>query len=93
MRIFLSSTYQDLREHRKRVIEVIDRLRHSGADVEWFGMEAFGARDDLPTDACIKFVDACDLYIGLFGVRYGSIDPKSGKSMTEVEYRLSLIHI
>jgi tetratricopeptide (TPR) repeat protein len=87
MRLFLSSTYQDLHEHRKRVIEAIDRLRHNGVDVEWFGMEAFGARDGLSTDACVKFVDECDLYVGFFGVRYGSLDPKSGKSMTEVEYR------
>lgn len=87
MKIFLSSTYQDLHEHRKRVIEAIDHLRHNGADVEWLGMEAFGARDDSPADACIKFVDACDLYVGFFGVRYGSLDPKSKLSMTEVEYR------
>lgn len=87
MKIFLRSTFQDLHEHRKRVIEAIDRLRHHGADVEWLGMEAFGARDDLPADACVKFVDACDLYVGFLGVRYGSLDPKSKLSMTEVEYR------
>lgn len=40
----LSSTYQDLHKRRKRVIEAIDRLWHSGADVEWRGMGAFGAR-------------------------------------------------
>ena len=87
MKVFLSSTFQDLQEHRKRVIDAIDRLRHNGADIEWLGMEAFGARDDLPSDACVKFVDECDLYVGFFGVRYGSIDPKSKLSMTEVEYR------
>lgn len=87
MKVFLSSTYSDLYEHRRRLIEFIDRLRHNGADLEWLGMEAFGARDDLPVDACVKFVDACDLYLGVFGVRYGSRDRTSGLSMTEVEYR------
>ena len=87
MKVFLSSTYSDLREHRRQVLRMVDRFRHGGADWEWFGMEAFGARDDLPIDACLKFVDECDLYVGLFGVRYGSRDEKSGLSMTEVEYR------
>lgn len=87
MKIFVSSTFQDLQEHRKRVIEAMDRLRHNGVEIEWRGMKAFAARDDLPSDACIQFVDECDLYVGFFGVRYGSIDPKSNKSMTEVEYR------
>jgi hypothetical protein len=87
MKVFLSSTFQDLQEHRKRVIDAIDRLRVNGADISWLGMEAFGARDDLPSDACVKFVDECELYVGFFGVRYGSIDPKSKLSMTEVEYR------
>lgn len=87
MKIFLSSTFVDLQEHRRRVIEAIDRLRHTGADVDWRGMEAFGAQDDAPTDGCIRFVDECDLYVGFFGVRYGSIDPASGRSLTEVEYR------
>jgi tetratricopeptide (TPR) repeat protein len=87
MKLFLSSTYQDLHEHRRRVIEALERLRHNGAEIEWLGMEAFGARDDLPADACIQFVDKCDLYIGFLGVRYGSLDPKTGWSMTETEYR------
>jgi len=87
MKLFLSSTYQDLHEHRRRVIDALERLRHNGAEIEWLGMEAFGARDDLPADACIQFVDKCDLYIGFLGVRYGSLDPKTGWSMTETEYR------
>jgi signal transduction histidine kinase len=87
MKIFLSSTYQDLFRYRRCVIEAVDRLRHSGADLEWLGMEAFGARDDLPLETCLKFVDQCNLYVGVFGVRYGAIDRTTGLSLTELEYR------
>lgn len=87
MKIFISSTFLDLSFHRLRVIEAVDRLRHNGLDVEWIGMEVFGARNELPADACLKLLDECDLYLGIFGVRYGSIDPQTGRSMTELEYR------
>jgi hypothetical protein len=28
-----------------------------------------------------------DVYLGVLGMRYGSIDPSSGFSMTELEYK------
>ena len=28
----------------------------------------------------------CQAYVGIFAMRYGSIDPQSGKSITEMEY-------
>lgn len=40
MKIFLSSTFQDLQEHRKRVMEAIDSLHTKGADMSLLGMEA-----------------------------------------------------
>jgi hypothetical protein len=29
----------------------------------------------------------CDIYIGVYGPRYGYIDPETGMSATELEYR------
>ncbi len=86
-KVFLSSTWVDLQKHRQAVIQALERLRHQGHDVQWLGMEAFGARDKLPADACLQFVEQADVYVGIFGVRYGSRDPRSGLSMTEAEYR------
>ncbi len=86
-KVFLSSTWVDLKEHRRAVIEALERLRHQGLEVEWRGMEYFGAKDDSPANTCQEAVDWANVYVGIFGLRYGSLDPQRGLSMTEFEYR------
>ncbi|MCX7111100.1 MAG: SUMF1/EgtB/PvdO family nonheme iron enzyme [Proteobacteria bacterium] len=85
--LYLSSTYEDLKDHRRTVI---DALRQSGYQV--VNMENYVARDDRPVDACLKDIDQVDMYVGLFAFRYGYIPPKEhgnaeGLSITELEYR------
>jgi len=48
MKIFLSSTFVDLVEHRKLVAEALERLGQQGVR-----MEIFGARPDEPMEACL----------------------------------------
>ena len=48
MKVFLSSTYLDLIEHRKAVVNA---LRTMGEEVDH--MEIFGARDEEPTKASL----------------------------------------
>jgi hypothetical protein len=81
-RVFVSSTYLDLAEHRKAVIDEILRR-----DLLFRGMEHFGASPDnlAPAEKIVQEVRAADVYLGIFGVRYGSTDPATGLSMTEVE--------
>jgi hypothetical protein len=86
-KVFLSSTWVDLLEHRRAVIGRLDELRHQGYAVEWLGMEGFAAQDEAPADTCRRFVEQADAYVGIFGVRYGSRPPGSVRSMTEIEYR------
>jgi formylglycine-generating enzyme required for sulfatase activity len=86
-KVFLSSTWVDLKEHRRAVIDRLNELRHQGYEVEWLGMEGFAARDEEPVDTCRRFVEQADIYVGIFGVRYGSQAAKSVRSMTEIEYR------
>jgi hypothetical protein len=84
-KIYLSSTYSDLIEHRKAVYDELRRLRH---DV--IAMEDYVATDQRPLDKCLADVTSCDLYIGLFAWRYGYIpvvDNPAGRSITELEYR------
>ena len=49
-------------------------------------MEYFGSKPGRPKDECLKAVSSCRIYIGIFAMRYGSIDEETGKSMTQLEY-------
>ncbi len=86
IKIFVSSTYQDLRSHREHCIAALNRLKE-GFNIDWVGMEAFGADDSSPKDHCLEKVRQSDVYVGIFGMRYGHMDDNTGKSITELEYR------
>jgi hypothetical protein len=79
--IFVGSTYEDLIDYRKAVTDALHRLE---AIVR--GMEYFGSKPGRPKDECLKAVASCRIYIGIFAMRYGSIDEETGKSMTHLEY-------
>ena len=79
--VFVSSTFVDLQAYRSAVVDALHRLE---AVVK--GMEYFGALPDTPKDECLRIVRSSRFYIGIFGMRYGSIDPESGKSLTQLEY-------
>jgi len=85
--IYLSSTYEDLKDYRRVVYEA---LRKSGYQV--IAMEDYVATDQRPVDKCLKDVERADLYIGLFAFRYGYVPPShhdnpQGLSITELEFR------
>ena len=81
--IYLSSTYSDLKDHRKAVA---DLLRDCGYSVD--AMEQYAARDDRPRKACEEDVAKRDAYVGVFAWRYGYVPdkPENKKSITELEY-------
>ena len=81
--VFVSSTYRDLAKHRAAVRGQIARR-----DMLFRGMEHFGADPNrlAPAAKIIKEVQAADVYLGIFGIRYGSIDQATGFSMTELEF-------
>jgi Domain of unknown function (DUF4062)/AAA ATPase domain len=85
--IYLSSTYEDLKEHRR---VVFDALRKSGYQV--IAMEDYVATDQRPVDECLKDVSEADVYVGIFAFRYGYVPPvghnnPNGLSITELEFR------
>lgn len=88
--IYLSSSYEDLKDHRRPVYDQLRALRH---DV--VAMEDYVAADARPLDQCLADVRAADLYVGLFAWRYGHV-PKSSnprrKSVTELEYLEAKAH-
>jgi hypothetical protein len=81
MRVFLSSTSSDLREHRKAVSEALKRL---GLDLS--EMEDYGARPDDATSACLDEIDHSDLFVGVYAHRYGYVPTGSVVSITETEF-------
>jgi hypothetical protein len=83
--IFISSTFTDLKEERQACVEAILRAGHIPA-----GMELFSAGNETQLDTIKRWIEDCEVYILLLGGRYGSIEPKSGLSYTEIEYNYAI---
>jgi hypothetical protein len=79
--VFVSSTFADLQRHRQLVREVIGRLEYGSQ-----AMEFFGALPETPKEECLRLVRSANVYVGIFAMRYGFVDPHSGKSLTQLEY-------
>ena len=84
-KIYISSTYEDLKDHRKAAYETLRQWRH---DV--IAMEDYVASDQRPLDKCLTDVSQCDVYIGLFAWRYGFIPDGQNKSITQLEYECAV---
>lgn len=78
--IFISSTFDDLKEERQAVLRAILELDHMPA-----GMELFPASDEGAWQLIRDVIDASDYYVLIIGGRYGSLD-KKGIGFTEKEY-------
>jgi chaperonin GroEL len=78
--VFVSSTYADLVEERRHVIQTLLRM-----DCIPAGMELFPAMDEEQFHFIRRVIDDCDYYILIIGGRYGSVTAE-GVSFTEKEY-------
>jgi O-acetyl-ADP-ribose deacetylase (regulator of RNase III) len=83
--VFVSSTSADLKPHRQAVRDVINTLR-----LTFIGMEEFAPTAQAPTDLIRRKVNEGQVYLGILGMRYGYVDPGTGLSMTELEYRQAI---
>lgn len=81
MRVFVSSTFRDLAEHR----EVL-RLALETSGYEFRGMEHFAANHRSPLDVALEAMNDCDIYVVILGDLYGSTPPSRVRSYTELEY-------
>lgn len=70
MRVYISSTYIDLVEHRAAVARLLRQMGH-----EVIGMEEYVAEGSRPLDRCLKDVDSAEIYVGIFAWRYGYVPP------------------
>lgn len=84
-RIFVSSTYTDLIEERNALIQAIISMNHQPA-----GMELFNASNEEQFEYIKNVIDTCDYYVLILGGRYGTVNPKTGKSFTQMEFEYAL---
>lgn len=79
--MFVSSTYLDLRDERQSVIQA---LLIAGCIPA--GMELFPAGNDEKWRLIQRVINECDYYVLVIGGKYGSLDPTTELSYTEMEF-------
>src|SRR5262245_10824935 len=85
MRVFVSSTYRDLKDHRAYVIDLLVR---GGFFVD--PMETWTAASDEPKHLSQERVRGCQLCVLLVGFRRGHVPEGEARSVTQLEYAEAL---
>ena len=85
LQIFLSSTYEDLIDHRLAAMEAILGAGHIPA-----AMEQFSPGDETAWEKIKAWIDESDAFILILGGRYGSVEGTSGKSYVQLEYEYAI---
>ncbi|WP_135552086.1 DUF4062 domain-containing protein [Paenibacillus cymbidii] len=81
LQVFVSSTFEDLKEERQVAVQAILNSGHIPA-----GMELFTAGDETQKEIIMRWIEESDVYLLILGGRYGSIDKTTNKSYTHWEY-------
>jgi hypothetical protein len=85
LQVFVSSTYSDLIQERQAAVEAILTAGHIPA-----GMELFTSGDESQMEVINQWIDESDVYLLILGGRYGSVESRTGKSYTQLEYEYAL---
>jgi hypothetical protein len=83
--VFVSSTFRDLIEERRHVMQALLEL-----DCMPAGMELFPASDDDAWTLIKQVIDESDYYIVIVGGKYGSVHSETGISYTRMEYEYAI---
>jgi hypothetical protein len=86
LQVFISSTFIDLIDERQAAVSAVLKSSHIPA-----GMELFTAGDRSQMATIKQWIDDSDVYMLILGGRYGSIEPTSGLSYTELEYDYAML--
>jgi CheY-like chemotaxis protein len=81
MKVFLSSTFEDLEDHRAAAAGAIERL-----GLQVVRMETFGARPNAACAASLDEVGSSHIFLGIYAHRYGSVPKGAALSITEQEF-------
>ncbi len=85
LRVFISSTMNDLKEERKAVAAAVSQNR------SWESVyaESFVAKSESPRQVCLEEIRKSHIYIGIFKNQYGYIPAENnpqGCSVVKIEY-------
>src|SRR5512139_1018993 len=83
LRVFVSSTLQELADERKAARDAIEQLRLAPVMFE------LGARPHPPKDLYRAYLDQSDIFIGIYWQKYGWVAPDMDVSGLEDEWQLS----
>lgn len=82
IKVFISSTIEDLKPEREAAKEAVLNLR-----LEPVMSEDFGAQSESNEKIIKEVLPTCHIYVGIIGQRYGfKPDKGGGKSITELEF-------
>jgi len=83
--VFVSSTFEDLKEERATVITALLKAGYIPTCMEYFT-----ATNKKQWDVIQEIIPQCDYYVVIVAGKYGSIEPESKISYTEKEYDLAM---
>ena len=79
--VFVSSTFEDMKEERQAAVAAILRAGHIPA-----GMELFTSGSGVQAAVIKQWIAESDFFLLLLGGRYGSLTPAGDKSYIEIEF-------
>jgi hypothetical protein len=85
MKIFVSSTYLDLKDYRINAKKAIEKSKN-----EFIGMEIFQSHTHEPSEFCAENVEECDAFVLIVAYKYGFIPAGEKNSITQSEYEHAL---
>lgn len=83
-RIFISSTYYDLKHVREIIRDFVKDLGYEPVLSEF--SDVFYQPGDTVQNSCLREISSCDIFVLIVGKRYGSYFPGGSLSITHEEY-------
>jgi|GEM_PF-1491215 len=98
MRVYVSSTFTDLAEHRAAVKRVIESLKDTSLEddqetenpFEYAGLEYLSADPQPSLETRLQELTRSDLFVLLIGWRYGYVPEGQQESVVELEYQTAV---
>jgi len=82
--VFISSTFRDLADARRTVLDVVINRGHLP-----IALERFPAEDAAVRQVIQRTIEATQIFVVIVGYRYGAVEPTRGISYSHLEYEIA----